>query len=104
MIQLKMLKNDVKNLNKKIHIFIYMLHKLVVGYHMKGYIASNVENAQYSEDQLNTLMKRYKDNKDNKDIVFDDRRNDAIKTSNETTETISDELTNKEDPWLSAKQ
>ena len=49
-------------------------------------------------------MKHYKDNKDSKDIVFDERRTDAIKTSNETTETISDELTNKEDPWLSAKQ
>ena len=70
----------------------------------ESHIASNVENAQYSEDQLNTLMKHYKDNKDSKDIVFDERRTDAIKTSNETTETISDEFTNKEDPWLSAKQ
>ena len=51
-------------------------------------------------------MKHYKENKENKDIVFDGRRTDAIKSIKEedqSVEQISDVINDKEDPWLSAK-
>lgn len=78
----------------------------------ESHIASNVENEEYNESQLNTLMKQYKENKDNKDMVFDTRRTDAIKNSNqilnensieESIENITDTLNNVKDPWLSAR-
>ena len=72
----------------------------------ESHIASNVENQEYSESELNTLMKHYKENKENKDLVFDNRRTDAVnnvKDSEPTIEEISDVINDKEDPWLSAK-
>ena len=51
-------------------------------------------------------MKHYKENKENKDLVFDNRRTDAVnnvKDSEPTIEEISDVINDKEDPWLSAK-
>lgn len=72
----------------------------------ESHIATNVENQEYSESELNTLMKHYKENKDNKDIVFDSRRTDAIKSIKEedqSVEQISDVINDKADPWLSAK-
>lgn len=75
----------------------------------ESHIASNVENQEYSESELNTLMKHYKENKDNKDLVFDNRRIDAINKvkdegdSVQTIEEISDIINDKEDPWISAK-
>jgi hypothetical protein len=34
----------------------------------------SLENQEYSETQLNTLMKEYKKNMDNRDIVFENRK------------------------------
>jgi hypothetical protein len=50
-------------------------------------------------------MKHYKENKENKDMVFDNRRTDAIKSvkDEQSVENITDTLNNTEDPWLSAK-
>jgi hypothetical protein len=71
----------------------------------ESHIASNVENQEYTESELNTLMKHYKENKENKDMVFDNRRTDAIKSvkDEQSVEDITDTLNNTEDPWLSAK-
>ena len=71
----------------------------------ENHIASNVENQEYTESELNTLMKHYKENKENKDIVFDNRRTDAIKSVKEdqSVEQITDVINDKVDPWLSAK-
>jgi hypothetical protein len=33
-----------------------------------------LDNQEYSETQLNTLMKEYKNNMDNRDIVFENRK------------------------------
>lgn len=43
-----------------------------------------LENQEYAETQLNTLMKEYKKNMEDKDIVFEQRKNASIH-SNETT-------------------
>ncbi len=79
-------------------------------------IAANVDNQEYTETELNTLMKHYKENKENKDMVFDNRRTDAIKSmqsidSKEHTDIdtstgvtdVTEALSSAEDPWLSAK-
>lgn len=58
---------------------------------------TSIEDQEYGDQQLNTLMKKYKENKDAKDTVFDDRKTDAIKTA--SVEQISDEITDKDDPW-----
>lgn len=77
-------------------------------------IAANVDNQEYTETELNTLMKHYKENKENKDMVFDNRRTDAIKSMQSidskehtgiTTDVtdVTEALSFAEDPWLSAK-
>jgi len=42
---------------------------------------NDLENQEYSETQLNTLMKEYKKNMDSKDEIFDKRRIDIINSS-----------------------
>lgn len=42
---------------------------------------SQVQEQEYAEDQLNQLMKRYKDNEEAKDKFMSDRRVDAAKTT-----------------------
>ena len=74
-------------------------------------IAANVDNQEYTETELNTLMKHYKENKENKDMVFDNRRTDAIKSMQSIdskehtgiTTDVTEALSFAEDPWLSAK-
>ena len=38
----------------------------------------DLDNQEYSETQLNTLMKEYKKNQESKDEVFEKRRNDSV--------------------------
>ena len=98
-------KARCENLKKKDPYFNIYVAQVGCWLPYESHIATNVENQEYSETELNTLMKHYKENKDNKDVVFDNRRTDAIKTikDEETVEDITDTLRNKEDPWLSAK-
>ena len=98
-------KARCENLKKKDPYFNIYVAQVGCWLPYESHIATNVENQEYSETELNTLMKHYKENKDNKDVVFDNRRKDAIKTikDEETVEDITDTLRNKEDPWLSAK-
>ena len=65
---------------------------------------NDLQNQEYSETQLNTLMKQYKDNMNSKDEMFEDRKNGFIqKASNKNKEnSLSDELL-KEDPWTANK-
>jgi hypothetical protein len=98
-------KARCENLKKKDPYFNIYVAQVGCWLPYESHIAANVENQEYSETELNTLMKHYKENKDNKDAVFDNRRTDAIKTikDEETVEDITDTLRNQEDPWLSAK-
>lgn len=84
--------------------------------------ADDLENQEYSETQLNTLMKEYKRNMNNKDEIFEKRKIDSINTNQfdevaleslveentnenleenleENTSKISDIFT-KDDPWI----
>tara|TARA_B000000475_G_scaffold144074_1_gene115952 strand:- start:1355 stop:2047 length:693 start_codon:yes stop_codon:yes gene_type:complete len=98
-------KTRCENLKKKDSYFNIYVAQVGCWLPYESHIATNVDNQEYSETELNTLMKHYKENKDNKDIVFDNRRTDAIKSikDEETVENITDTLKNQEDPWLSAK-
>ena len=81
--------------------------------------ADDLEDQEYSETQLNTLMKEYKKNMDSKDEIFEKRKNDAINSNQsentvleavveedntaqvleENTSKMSDMFT-KDDPWI----
>jgi hypothetical protein len=74
---------------------------------------NDLQNQEYSETQLNTLMKKYKENMENKDIVFEQRKQqhiDIAKKStsegkvSETSEVseLADTMS-KVDPWTERK-
>lgn len=65
---------------------------------------NDLENQEYAETQLNTLMKKYKENMESKDIMFEKRKQESINSSKTTTEIseISDSL-QKIDPWSEQK-
>ena len=70
---------------------------------------NDLENQEYAETQLNTLMKKYKENMDSKDELFEKRKQEQINISkNKTTSStevseLADTLS-KVDPWTERKQ
>lgn len=65
---------------------------------------NDLQNQEYAETQLNTLMKKYQENSENRDQVFEKRRQESINTSKTTSEVS--ELTDtfdKVDPWSERK-
>lgn len=70
---------------------------------------NDLDNQEYAETQLNTLMKEYKKNMESKDDVFEKRKQEAIanakvnKDKNSTVETIAESL-EETDPWTSRKE
>jgi len=61
---------------------------------------NDLQDQEYSETQLNTLMKQYKKNMDDKDEVFDKRKNEGISRNKKD---IAEELA-EEDPWITRKR
>ena len=61
---------------------------------------NDLQNQEFGETQLNTLMKKYKENMDNKDEVFEERKQAALKSNSDTVD-VSDlaEDISKIDPW-----
>lgn len=49
-----------------------------------------LENQEYAESQLNTLMKEYKKNMSDKDVVFENRKASLFPTQNEVVATATD--------------
>lgn len=49
----------------------------------------SLENQEYAETQLNTLMKEYKKNMDDKDVVFEKRRVEAYSNSNKSNDEVT---------------
>lgn len=65
---------------------------------------NDLENQEYAETQLNTLMKKYKENMDSKDELFEKRKQEQINISKnkaDTTTEVSElaETLSKADPW-----
>jgi hypothetical protein len=56
----------------------------------------DIEDQEYAETQLNTLMKQYKDNQDKKDVFFQERKREMqfAKTKSSIDE---------QDPWIASK-
>jgi len=63
---------------------------------------NDLENQEYSETQLNTLMREYKKNMNAKDEIFEKRRNDIINQANKTKEDLASQL-EQPDPWSARK-
>jgi hypothetical protein len=55
-----------------------------------------LENQEYAETQLNTLMKEYKKNMDNRDVVFENRKQTIASNAAPVGTTINEEVDNVE--------
>jgi len=62
---------------------------------------NDLQDQEYSETQLNTLMKQYKKNMEDRDEVFDKRKNENIAKGKK--DDLADNLTD-EDPWTARKR
>jgi hypothetical protein len=62
---------------------------------------NDLENQEYSETQLNTLMKEYKKNMESKDEIFDKRRTDVINSSKKNNDLASN--LQEVDAWSARK-
>ena len=69
---------------------------------------NDLQNQEYSETQLNTLMKKYKENMENKDIVFEKRKQEQINLSKKSNDNVEvselAETMSRVDPWTERKQ
>ena len=68
--------------------------------------ADNVENEEYLEDELNTMMQKYKENEVSRDILYEEEKRDKMKAS--MKKKLEEDKKNKEslqdeDPWMKAK-
>lgn len=57
----------------------------------------DIENQEYAETHLNTMMKQYKDNQDKKDVFYQERKRD-LQFNNLKAKIV------EEDPWLATKE
>lgn len=69
----------------------------------------DLQDSEYAESQLNTLMKKYKENLLLRDQHYEDRKNAKIEEAKKAREeaesaTVVTELQNTEDPWLQRKE
>jgi len=69
---------------------------------------NDLQNQEYAETQLNTLMKQYKENMESKDEVFEQRKSDLMKkksnvNSSSTSESELIDDIQKLDPWSENK-
>jgi len=69
---------------------------------------NDLQDQEYSETQLNTLMKQYKKNMENKDEVFEKRKEDLIENSKKkSSDVVVDDVSaqlQELDPWSASKQ
>ena len=68
---------------------------------------NDLQNQEYTESQLNTLMKKYKENMESKDALFEQRKQESINISKkDSTIEVSDiaESMERLDPWAEQKQ
>ena len=66
-------------------------------------VSSDIENQEYAETQLNTLMKKYKENMDKKDEFYKERFKDMLVRNKDENKDDLIEIIEKEDPWLEIK-
>jgi hypothetical protein len=107
----------LQNRDRSFHVFVGQM-----GYWLPwDPCADRIENEEYLETELNTLMKEYKENEIKKDLFYEDQKreskNDAMREKMEhdkkqkeestslTVDTIDNATAslNEEDPWMKAK-
>jgi hypothetical protein len=69
--------------------------------------ADRVEDEEYLEDELNTLMKEYRKNEASRDILYEEQKREKIRDSvtkelNEQKE-IESQALEEDDPWMKSK-
>ena len=47
---------------------------------------NDISDQHYAEDQLNTLMSKYRENQQHKDEVFEDRKNEMLESQRKKVE------------------
>lgn len=60
----------------------------------------DMEDVQYAEAQLNTLMSKYKENANMKDIFFEQRKNEKIEDARQKLEKSKMDALEQPDPWM----
>tara|TARA_Y100001970_G_scaffold282357_1_gene395033 strand:- start:693 stop:1757 length:1065 start_codon:yes stop_codon:yes gene_type:complete len=53
--------------------------------------ADQIDDQHYGEDQLNTLMKKYRENQAHKDEVFDERKDEMLEAQKEKNERVKEQ-------------
>jgi len=53
-------------------------------------------DGEYLDNDLNTLMQKYNENQENKDVFFQE----MVKEKTASAKEVSDKLTDKDDPWM----
>jgi len=53
-------------------------------------------DGEYLDNDLNTLMKKYNENQENKDVFFQD----MVKEKTNTAKELSDKMNENDDPWM----
>jgi hypothetical protein len=95
---------DLQRTDRSFHVFVGQ-----VGYWLPwDPNADQVQDEEYLEGELNTLMKEYKKNEINRDIFYEDQKREKLKDAER--ERLSAENDNKieevldePDPWMSSK-
>lgn len=68
---------------------------------------SAIQQQEFAEEQLNTLMKKYKENQDIKDEVYASRKEYLVEQNKRSAATVSStqgDPSTDEDPWLAQKE
>ena len=71
--------------------------------------ADNVENEEYLETELNTMMKKYKENEVSRDMFYEEQKREKIKSAmedrlkHEKQQKETQEAMAEPDPWLKSK-
>ena len=68
--------------------------------------ADDIKNQEYTETQLNTLMKKYKENQEVKDEMYMQRQHELMQKAKDhsTRQQPVEETLTEVDPWLAKKQ
>ena len=71
--------------------------------------ADKVTDEEYLEDELNTMMRKYKENQVSKDLFYEEQKREKVKAAmeerlaNEKKQKELQESLEEEDPWLKSK-
>ena len=95
---------DLQRTDRSFHVFVGQ-----VGYWLPwDPNADQVQDEEYLEGELNTLMKEYKKNEINRDIFYEDQKREKLKDAERErlaaeNDNKIEEVLDEPDPWMSSK-